>query len=125
MGYENDRATLALKLADLIHALALECFVADGQHLIDKQDVGVGVHRDRERQTHVHARRVELDLRVDEIADLGERNDAVEALVCFLARQSKDRRVQVHVVSSGQIRVETRSEFEQRSEPSPAHDTAL
>ena len=64
------------KLADPVHALALERLVADGQHLVDEQDVGVDVHGDGEGEPHVHARRVELHLGVDELADAGEVDDA-------------------------------------------------
>ena len=59
---EDDRASLFAELRDALHALALEGLVADGEHLVDEKDVGIGVHGDREREAHVHAGRVELDL---------------------------------------------------------------
>ena len=37
-----------LQVGELLVALALELLVADGQHLVDEQDVGVDVDRDRE-----------------------------------------------------------------------------
>ena len=65
-------------VAHLAQALLLELDVADGQHLVDDQDVGLEVRRDGERQAHVHAAGVALDRRVEELSDLGEGDDLVE-----------------------------------------------
>ena len=52
----------SLELVDPVEALALERLVADRQHLVDEQHVGVDVHGDREAEAHVHARGVVLHL---------------------------------------------------------------
>ena len=57
-----------------------EAFVADGEHLVDQQHVGIDVDRDGEAEAHVHAGRVGLHRRVDELPQLGELDDLVEAL---------------------------------------------
>ena len=44
-----------------------------------KQHVGIDVDGDREAEPHVHARGVGLDRRVDEVGELGELHDLVEA----------------------------------------------
>ena len=62
----------------LAEALLLELRVADGEHLVDEQDLGLEVRRDGEREPHVHAARVALDGSVEELLDLGERDDLVE-----------------------------------------------
>ena len=72
------------KVVELLEALALELGVADGEHLVDEQDVGIDVDRDREPEPHVHARRVVLHRRVDEVLEAGEVDDLVEALVELL-----------------------------------------
>ena len=59
-------------------AAALELGVADGEHLVDEQDLRLEVRRDREGETHVHAARVALHRRVDEALDPGELDDLVE-----------------------------------------------
>ena len=41
VAHEDDRATLLLELPDLVHALALEGLVADGEDLVDEQEVGI------------------------------------------------------------------------------------
>jgi len=43
VGDEHDGAALPLELADALHALALERFVPDRQHLVDEQQFGVDV----------------------------------------------------------------------------------
>ena len=92
VGHEQDRATLALELLDALEALALERLVTDREHLVDEQDLRLDVHRDREAEPGGHARRVVLHLVVDELLDLGERDDVVEDLVDLLAREPEDRR---------------------------------
>ena len=61
--------------------------VADREHLVDDQDLGVEVRRDRERQPDVHPARVALHGRVDELLDPAELDDLVE-LRTDLARAS-------------------------------------
>ncbi len=69
MADENDRATRTTDLFHLAHAAPLELRVADGQHLVDEQDVGLDVSSDGERESEVHPRRVALHRRVDEPRD--------------------------------------------------------
>ena len=53
--------------------------VADREHLVDEQDVGLEVGGDGEAEAHLHAARVELHLAVDGVLELGELDDLVEA----------------------------------------------
>ena len=66
------------EVGELVHALLLERRVADGEDLVDQQDVGVDVDRDREAEPDVHAGRVVLHRLVDELLDAGEVDDLVE-----------------------------------------------
>ncbi len=79
---------------------------------------------DGEREPHVHARRVELDLGVDELLDAGEVDDVVEVPVGLLARQAEDRGVEVDVLPAGEVGVEAGAELEQRGEPTATVDGA-
>ena len=54
--HDDDRAALVLELVHAVQALALEGLVADGEHLVDEQHVGIDVDRDREAEPDVHAR---------------------------------------------------------------------
>ena len=65
------KITVRPDCAELLHpaeAAPLELGVADGEHLVDEQDLGLEVRGDREREAHVHAARVALDRRVEEPA---------------------------------------------------------
>ena len=81
MGHEQDRLAAAPELGELVEALVRESLVADRQHFVDEQHVGIDVDRDGEAEPHVHARRIGLDRRVDELPQLGELDDLVEALL--------------------------------------------
>ena len=48
------RAPASLQARELVEALLLERGVADGEHLVDEQDVGVDLDGGRERQPDVH-----------------------------------------------------------------------
>ena len=76
---EHDRAPVAAELVDLLGAPALEALVADREHLVDQQHLGLDVGGDGEAEPHEHARRVVLDRRVDELLEPGELDDVVEA----------------------------------------------
>ena len=69
-----------LEALELLEALLLEGGVADREHLVDQQHLGVDLDRDREGEPHGHAGRVVLQLEVDELLELGERDDVVEAV---------------------------------------------
>ena len=75
------KSTVRPGAAEVLHpaeALLLELGVADGEHLVDEQDLRLEVRGDREREPHVHPARVALHGRVDELLDLGELDDLVE-----------------------------------------------
>ena len=84
---EEDRAALVAQPVELVEALLLEGGVADGEHLVDQQHVGVDLDHHREREPHVHARRVVLELQVLELAQLGELDDRARS-----ARRASRRR---------------------------------
>ena len=111
---EENRAAAVLELGDLAEALALELLVADGEHLVEQQHVGLDVRGDREPESHVHARRVGADRKIDEPLELRERDDLVHHLANPRARQPVDRPVQVDVLASGEIGMEAGAELEQR-----------
>ena len=56
VGDEDDRlAALAHPVED-VGALLLEGGIADREHLVDQEDVGVGLDHHREREPHGHPR---------------------------------------------------------------------
>ena len=78
---EENRLVAAAEFSELVEALVCETLVADCEHLVDQQHVGVDVNRDGEAETHVHPRRIGLHRRIDEFAKLREVDNLVEARV--------------------------------------------
>ena len=124
VAHHDDGPALALELLHVVEALALECCVAHRQHLVDEQHVGLDVHRHREPESHVHARGVELDLVVDEVLELGEGHDVVEALLDLGTGEPEQRAVQVDVVAARELGLEAGAELEHRGEAAPHPDLA-
>jgi hypothetical protein len=113
---EEHRPPLARDLAHLPEALALEGLVADGEHLVDDQDVRLEVRGDGERQAHVHPARVALHGGVDEPLHLRERDDLVELRLDLAPPHPEDGAVQVDVVAAGELGVEAGADLEQRAD---------
>ena len=78
VGDEDDRPPLLVQVREHVDALLLEGGVADRQHLVDQQDVGVDLDHQREPEPDQHPGGVVLQLQVDELAELGEVDDLVE-----------------------------------------------
>ena len=77
--HDDDGKPAARELADAAEGALLKAHVADGEHLVDDQDIGLEMRGDGEAEARVHAARVALDRRVDELGDAGELDDLVEA----------------------------------------------
>ena len=79
MADEENRAPLARRhVLHLAEAFLLELGVADGQDLVDDQDLGFEMCGNRESKTHVHSRRIVLHRSVKEFFGLGERHDLIK-----------------------------------------------
>ncbi len=114
VGDEHDGDVLASQLADLVQALHLERFVADGQHFVDEQDFRLHMDGDRKPQPHGHPRRVVLDRHVNEALQLGEADDVVEVGVHVTPAQPQDGAVQVDVLAPREVGVEAGPQLQQR-----------
>ena len=69
VGDEDHRPARVGELLHAPEAAPLELGVADGEHLVHEQDLRLQVRGDGEREPDVHAARVALDGRVDELLD--------------------------------------------------------
>ena len=114
VGHEQHGGARLADALELVEALLLEGRVADREHLVDQQDLGVDLDHHREREPHEHARRVVLELQVDEVVQLGEVDDAVEAAQRVALGEAEHRRVDHHVVAGGEIGVEADPELDER-----------
>ena len=72
VGDEDDRLARRFHLAEGVGALLLEGGVADREHLVDQQDVGVDLEHQREGEPDQHPRGVVLQLQVGEFLEFGE-----------------------------------------------------
>ena len=71
------------------------------------------MRRHGEREPHVHAAGVALHRRVEELLDLGERDDLVELARDLGAAHAEDGAVEEDVLAAGQLRVEAGADLEQ------------
>ena len=99
--------------ANLSRHLWVKPFVADGEHLVHEQDVGIDVDRHGKTEPHVHAGRVGLDRRVDEVLELGELDDLVEPLGDLALGQAEHDAVDEDVLAAGDLRVEAGAELDE------------
>ncbi len=106
-------------------ASLLKSGVADGEDLVDDEDVRAHADRHAERQPSVHPAGVHLHRLIQELADVGERGDLVEPCVHLASRDPQNRAREVHVLTPRELRVETAAEFEQRRNPAADVNLAL
>src|SRR2546423_9494070 len=111
--HEDDRLLRGTELADLREAFVLEVLVADREDLVDEEDVRLEMHGDREAEAHVHAARVGLHGRVKEPADVGEALDRRHGRVHLLAREPEEGAVEIGVLATAEIGMESRADLEE------------
>ena len=119
MADEDDGPTLPPELGHLLEALRAEARVADGEHLVDDDDVRLDVCGDGEREAQVHPPRVALERRVQKALEPREVDDLVEAPVDIPPRHAEDRGVEVDVLPPGQLGMEAGADVEQRAGAPP------
>ncbi|MBG9885124.1 hypothetical protein ABE10_00695, partial [Bacillus toyonensis] len=89
------------------------------------EDVHLGVDGHREGEAQEHPGGVVLDLGVDELLDLAELHDRVEALLDLLLRHAEDRRVQEDVLAPGEVGVEAGAHLDEAGHASSREHAAL
>ena len=117
---EEDGLAAAPELGELVEALVGEAFVTDRQHLVDQQQVGIDVDGDGKAEPHVHAGRVGLDRSIDEVLELGEFDNLVEAVGDFALGQAEHDAVDEYVLAAGDLGMEAGTELDQRRNPARA-----
>ena len=70
----------------------------------------------REREPHVHPARVALDWRLQELREVGELDDVVEALLHLCATHAHDRAGQDDVLPASELRMEAGPNLQQRAD---------
>jgi hypothetical protein len=121
---EHREAGLASQVPDFLEAALLELEIADRENLVGKQDGRLHVDRHRERQPKVHPAREVHHRGIDEVLDVREVDDVLEAFGGNGTRNAVDGGVHENVLARGRFIVEAGAEFEQRHDasvtPNPA-----
>src|SRR2546423_15542059 len=118
VGHEEHGSSLGPQVAHCAETLSLKSDVANGEHLVDEQDVRVEMRGDRKAQSHSHARRIAFDGRVDEPLDIRELDDLFQLAIDFAFPHPEDRAVEIHVLATAQLLVKTGANLEERANAS-------
>src|ERR1017187_42116 len=111
----------AFLVGDVVHlaeAFFLKCRIADGEDLVNKENIGFEVRRDGEGQADVHTTGIMLYWRIDELVDLREIDDLVKLAVDFRLGHTQDRAAQIDVLASCQFRMKAGADFQERADTS-------
>ena len=119
MRTQQQSSALLAQLHDPIKGALSENAVAHGKSLVHNEDVRVHTGRHRKRQAHLHAAGIGFDGHVKRITEAAEIDDGVNALLNLGAAHTHGRGVQIDVFTPGGLRVEARSEFQQRRNAPP------
>ena len=125
VAHQHDRRATVPELLHSAEALGLEGAVAHGQHLVDEQRSGVDVDGHGEPEPHEHPRRIELHRSVDEVVELGEGDDVVEALADLFVGQPQKHAVEKDVLAARHLPLEPDADTDEGRDRSPHRDMAL
>ena len=115
VAHEHDGRVARTPLEHFSEALLLKRLVADGQHLVEQQNLSLHGDRNREGEPKLHPRGVRAHGLVDERTEPGEVDDLVEATIDHLPRNAEKAGVQIDVFATRELRAEAGAEIEQRS----------
>ena len=117
MGDKDDGlGRIFLDFREEVVAFTLERFIAHGEHFVEHQNVALCLDGHREGKTHLHAGRIVLELLIHEVFKLSELYDVVIHRIDFSTSEAQQSTVQIHVLASGQLRVEAHTEFDERDQ---------
>src|SRR5262249_27315683 len=87
--------------------------VADREHFVDHQNLGLEVRSNRKGQAQSHSTGIAFDRGVDELAYIREVDNVVELAIDLSPGHSEDCAVQIDVLPSGQVEMEASAHFQQ------------
>src|SRR5919109_3047686 len=111
---EKDRSAAALELGKLVEALMREALVTNREHLVYQQHVRIDVNGHGKSQAHVHAGRICLYRRIDEVLKLGELDNLLKAARDLLLREPQHDAVDEHVLAAGDLGMEPGAQLDER-----------
>ncbi len=123
---EQDRdARIRDDFAHACEALALKAAVADGQSLVDDEDVRRDGTREREAETRLHAARIRAHRLVDIVAQLGELDDLRFEVAQILVGKPPELPAQRDVLAAAELVVEAGGKLEQGAYAAMHGDAAV
>ena len=111
--------------AQFLEALGLEVGVADGQYLVEDQDIRGQNGGNGKAEADLHARTVALHGRIDEFADFRKVDDFVEFLVDLASLNPEHSGIYIDVLSAGENRTEAGTERDQGANAATDFDAPL
>src|SRR6185437_13982430 len=103
----------------------LEVIVAHAEDLIHDQNFGIHVRRNGKAKARIHSGRIPFHRRIKKLFQLGEGHNLVKLLRDLGALHPKNGAVEINIFAPGQIRMESRAQFDQSAVPSIDLNTAL
>ena len=122
--HEKDRDLPLPQLFEFADAAVRKNRIAHRKGLIHDQNIRIDVNGGGESQPDIHAARILFHWPVDEVADLGERLNQRQVALHLGAADAHDLAVDENVFAAGELRIETRAQFEQRGHSSTRDDAA-
>ena len=120
MTHEEDGAALALgNVFHLTYRFLLELRIADGQDLVNDEDLGFQESRDGEAETDGHTGGITLHRGVDIPFAAGEIDDLIELGLDLITRHAEDSAVHEDILPPGHLAMEAGADLEE------ATDTAV
>ena len=104
------------EVLDAALALLLEEHVADGERLVDDEDIGLGDGGDGECDARDHAGGEILHGHVYEIGQLGKLHNLLEVRVDELFGVAEESAVEVDVLARGELVVKTGTKLDERGD---------
>ncbi|GAA1613912.1 hypothetical protein GCM10009805_05460 [Leucobacter chromiireducens subsp. solipictus] len=99
--------------------------IADRQNLIDEKHIEFGMDGYGEAEPRIHARGIMFDFGVYEVAYLRELEDILEALFGLRLAHAKDCRIEVDIVASREVWIETGTDLKKTSNTATGPDPTV
>ena len=125
MRYGKHRFAVLDELPHFGKRLSLKSLIADGEDLVDDQDIGIDFDGDGKGKAHGHPARVSFERLVDEFVEAGEVDNRLFFLVHFAAFETEEGAVQVNVLAAGKFGMEAGAEIEERGDFAVDTDAAF
>ncbi len=110
---KDDSAAGAGHFIHFAQAFPLKGKIANGEDLIDEQNLRLKMRRHGEGQARLHAAAIVLERTIQEFSHFGEAYDLVEFARDFLTAHAENCAVEIDVLASGELRMKAGADLEE------------